>query len=131
MDAETDPALDFGVDANGDTMVGWVARHFSEEKCGPGECKMQKYMTSFYWAVMTMTTVRHPWDCQQLLRCAHRCMLNHRLDTAISHRIRSTKCLLASKNQLTYMYHPAYFKKIHHFKMKQYLPIHSTSTFTT
>ena len=55
MDA--DPALDFGVDANGDTMVGWVARHFSEEKCGPGECKVQKYMTSFYWAVMTMTTV--------------------------------------------------------------------------
>jgi len=55
---ERDPAMDFGIDTQGEEMVGWVARHFNEERCGPGHCRLQKYMTSFYWAVMTMTTVR-------------------------------------------------------------------------
>lgn len=38
-------------------MVGWVARQFSEEDCPAGACKWQKYLTAFYWACMTMTTV--------------------------------------------------------------------------
>ena len=54
---DDDPTLDFGLDAQGERTVGWVARHFDTDKCGDGQCKLQKYMTSFYWAVMTMTTV--------------------------------------------------------------------------
>ena len=53
----TDPPSETGLDANGDPNVGWVAREFSAEKCGEGKCRFEKYLTSFYWAVMTMTTV--------------------------------------------------------------------------
>lgn len=55
---DDDPALDFGLDPNGEKAVGWVARHFDGDKCGDGKCLLQKYLTSFYWAIMTMTTVR-------------------------------------------------------------------------
>lgn len=57
---DDDPSLDFGLDPQGERTVGWVARHFDTDKCGDGQCKLQKYMTSFYWAVMTMTTVCLP-----------------------------------------------------------------------
>ena len=52
-----DPQLDTGLDENGERNVGWVSRQFSAEYCGPEQCRWQKYLTSFYWAVMTMTTV--------------------------------------------------------------------------
>lgn len=44
-----------GYDADGNLMQGWVARQFSEEKCPDESCRWQKYLTSFYWATMTMT----------------------------------------------------------------------------
>jgi hypothetical protein len=49
----TDP----GLDETGERNIGWVARQFHAEDCGQGLCLWQKYVTSFYWAVMTMTTV--------------------------------------------------------------------------
>ncbi len=52
-----DPTLDTGLDENGEATVGWVSRQFSAEHCGQEQCRWQKYLTSFYWAVMTMTTV--------------------------------------------------------------------------
>ena len=48
---------DLGLDADGNHHVGWVYRQFDIEKCPPGQCMLQKYLTSFYWACMTMTTV--------------------------------------------------------------------------
>jgi hypothetical protein len=47
----------FGTD--GTKLPGWVERHFgaTHDVCGPGRCYWQKYVTTFYWAVMTMTTV--------------------------------------------------------------------------
>ena len=62
---DDDLSLDVGLDAQGNRPAGWVARHFDADKCGDGQCKLQKYMTSFYWAVMTMTTV-----CLPLFRIA-------------------------------------------------------------
>lgn len=49
--------IDPGVDERGEVNIGWVARQFSAEECPEGKCYWQKYVTSFYWAVMTMTTV--------------------------------------------------------------------------
>ena len=63
----TTTPLDFGLDPQGERTVGWVARHFDTDKCGDGQCKLQKYMTSFYWAVMTMTTVCLPFPRERLL----------------------------------------------------------------
>lgn len=48
---------DPGYGPDGEIMTGWVVRAFDAEHCPEGSCKLQKYMTSFYWAVMTMTTV--------------------------------------------------------------------------
>ena len=49
---------DAGTDSSGEQMQGWVARQFDlEGQCGHDQCRWQKYLTSFYWATMTMTTV--------------------------------------------------------------------------
>ena len=48
---------ELGLDVDGEFNVGWVERHFNAEECPPGVCMTQKYLTSFYWACMTMTTV--------------------------------------------------------------------------
>ena len=60
---DDDSGLDFVLDPNGEKTVGWVARHFDAEQCGDGKYLLQKYLTSFYWAVMTMTTVCSPPRC--------------------------------------------------------------------
>lgn len=52
-----DPSLDPGLDSDGELNIGWVARQFDSETCGEGNCLLQKYLTAFYWATMTMTTV--------------------------------------------------------------------------
>ena len=57
IDADNPDMNDFGIDLDGLPQVGWVERHFNQTACGPGNCLFQKYMTTFYWAVMTMTTV--------------------------------------------------------------------------
>jgi hypothetical protein len=53
---EPDAATD-GYDAEGNQQQGWVSRQFSAVECPPDSCRWQKYVTSFYWATMTMTTV--------------------------------------------------------------------------
>ena len=57
IDADTLDNYDPGYDSAGELTTGWVVRSFDSEHCPDGSCKLQKYMTSFYWAVMTMTTV--------------------------------------------------------------------------
>ena len=54
---EADHSAELGLDSDGNHNVGWVYRQFDMEKCPPGKCMLQKYLTSFYWACMTMTTV--------------------------------------------------------------------------